>query len=212
MITPAKTTILLIVFILSCNCSNKQSLNTEALRNELDSILLLDQKYRSEIISYYQQNKISSPELQELQLKQHHIDSSNLIRVEKIIEEVEGYPGKSLVGEKASSAVFYVLQHAPDHIQNKYYEMIVKAGKEGELNKRQVAMYQDRYLLHRGEPQIYGTQIYSTYTINEKTQERIDSTYLWPIADTVKIDSVRMWNGLEPLEDYLKQFGLSRWE
>ena len=73
-------------------------------------------------------------------------------------------------------------------------------------------MYQDRYLMHRGEPQIYGTQLRSEFKIDSMSGAQTERTFVWPIADTTDIDSIRMWNGLGLLEEYLNRFGVSRWE
>lgn len=201
---------ILIIVLFSCN--SKPTINTEELTKELDSIMVVDQKYRAQMQEAQQEYGWNSPQMGELWKKQNEIDSSNLKRTLEIIKLVEGYPGKSLVGPSASKATFYVLQHAPDSIQEEYYNLIIKAAEENELDKRLAAMYQDRYLMHRGKDQIYGTQIRMEYETDPLTGERIEKTFVWPIADTTNIDSLRMWNGLRPLEDYLNGFGISRWE
>ena len=184
----------------------------EALTHELDSILQRDQQYRMEMRAVQETFGWNSPEMSALWVKMNAVDSSNLRRVTEIIEEVGGYPGKSLVGHSASKAAFYVLQHAPDSVQENFYELIIQAAKNNELDKRLAAMYQDRYLMHKGEPQIYGTQIRTEYKTNSTTGERVDSSFVWPIADTTNIDSARMWNGMGPLEEYLNRVDLSRWK
>lgn len=198
--------------LLSFSCSQQQAINTEELARELDSIMVLDQIYRAEMQEVLHEFGLDSPEMGEIWQKQNEIDQSNLKRILEIIETVEGYPGKSMVGISASSTAFYVLQHASDSIQQQYYDLIIKAAEENELDKSLAAMYQDRYLMHRGEPQIYGTQLRLEYETDSLTGERIQRTFVWPVADTTNIDSLRMRNGLGPLEEYLNSFGISRWE
>lgn len=193
------------------SCSTKQSIDTERLTLELDSILVADQKYRAQMQDVRQEYGWNSQEMGELWQKQQEVDESNLSRVLEIIELINGYPGKSLVGQYASEATFYVLQHAPDSTQEKYYKMIIDAARENELDKRLAAMYQDRYLMHRGKPQRFGTQIRTEYQTDSLTGERIANTFVWPIADTSNIDSLRLWNGMGPLEEYLNSHGISRW-
>lgn len=202
----------LLILLILYSCNSQPSINKEALSKELEEIYQLDQKYRKAMGAVHQEYGFNSPEMNELLVKQQRIDSANLQRVMKIIEQVGGYPGKSLVGQSASEVTFFVLQHAPDSVQERYYDMIINAAKNKELNVSLAAMYQDRYLMHRGKPQIYGTQIRSEYRTDANTGARMDTTYVWPIADTTKIDSLRMWNGLGPLEEYLNKFGISRWE
>ena len=180
--------------------------NYELLTNELDSILILDQKYRYEM----EQMTWNTPEWSELYIKQAKIDSSNVIGIVEIINEIDGYPGKSLVGKPASKSAFYVLQHASDSIQELYYEMIIEAAKNSELDKGLAAKYQDRYLMHKGEPQIFGTQVRTEFETDSITGEQNEVTFVWPIADTANIDSLRMSVGLENLEEYLSNFGVSR--
>lgn len=215
--------IILVCLVTIIGCSNNSTLgldknyttyqiDTLELTNELDSILEIDQKYRGEMQSVQKEFGWGSEEMKKLWIKQNKIDSSNLQRIIEIINEVGGYPGKSLVGNSASKTTFLVLQHAPDSIQEKYYELIVNAAKNNELKRGYAAMYQDRYLMHRGQPQIFGTQVKSEFEIDSLTGEKIKHTFVWPIADTNNIDSLRLWNGLGNLEEYLNQFGISRWD
>ena len=203
---------ILSVLMILLGCAPDKVVNYERLTNELDSIFIIDQKYRAEMQSVQQEFGWNSPEMSELWIKQNKIDSSNLRRVVEIINEIDGYPGKSLVGYSASKTTFYVLQHAPDSVQEQYYEMIIEAAKSNELDKSLAAMYQDRYLMHKDKPQIYGTQIRKEYETDSLTGEKIERTFVWPIADTTNIDSLRMWNGLGNLEEYLNNFSISRWE
>ncbi|PRX55262.1 DUF6624 domain-containing protein [Flagellimonas meridianipacifica] len=182
-------------------------MNLERLSIELDSILIEDQKFRSEIVAL-QNQKSDSVELQRIWEKQRKLDSSNLVRVEQIINQINGFPGKSLVGSSASKAAFLVLQHAPIAKQGKYLDIILEAAKKNELDKGLAAMYHDRYLMYNGKPQIYGTQIRSFDVKNPETGNKEKVNCIWPIADTTNIDSLRLWNGLIPLKDYLGNFGI----
>ncbi len=203
--------ILLSALVLISSCQNN-GIDKGALILELDSIMEVDQRYRGQIEGVQAEFGQDSPEMKALWTTMRDTDQSNLKRIEEIIEEVGGYPGISLVGLKSSEVTFFVLQHAPDSIQAKYLYMVMGAANTGELNRNFGAMYLDRYLMRQGESQIYGTQIRTDFVLDPETGERISKTRVWPIADTTKIDSVRMWNGLGPLEDYLNGFGLSRWE
>lgn len=202
----------LLAILVLLGCDRPKAIDTATLAIELDSIMKEDQKYRSLMQTVQQKHGWNSPEMDTLWKHQEQTDESNLKRIREIIHLTGGYPGKTLVGSSASEAAFYVLQHAPDSIQEQYYDMIVEAARQDELNKRLAAMYQDRYLMHRGEDQIFGTQIRTEFKTDSLTGERIDKTFLWPIADTTRIDSLRMHHGMMPLEDYLRRFGLSRWK
>lgn len=194
------------------SCNAQEPIDPDVIKRELDSIFVLDQKYRTQLSALYQADGFESDEFQQVYQLQQQIDSSNLAYVEELIQRLGTYPGNSLVGPTTAKVAFYVLQHAPDSIQAKYLDLILGAAQNKELNKGSVAMYHDRYLKGKGEPQIYGTQVVSKSRIDGITGEKTDTLYLWPIRDTNKIDSIRMWNGLPPLETYLQSFGLSRWD
>ncbi|WP_071397265.1 DUF6624 domain-containing protein [Flammeovirga pacifica] len=203
-----KLILFLSIIILGTSCTLTTNVNSEALSAELDSIYYLDQKYRKQLLNTYE---IDSSEMKFLWSKQNELDQKNLKRIQEIIDTIGGYPGKSLVGNTSSKTAFFVLQHAPDSIQNEYYEMIIQAGKDRELSLNLVALYQDRYLMQTGQPQIYGSQILMTKEIDSVSGKMVEVTKLWPIADTTNIDSLRLWNGMGPLEEYLNAFELSRW-
>lgn len=54
-------------------------------------------------------------------------------------------------------------------------------GKNNELSKGLAAMYQDRYLMYKNKPKIFGTQSRSEFKTDSITGVRNDSMYVWPI-------------------------------
>ena len=145
----------------------QQGLDT-ILKNQLDSILLLDQGIREYLDTRVTESRKDSLSFllgysrKDLDKNawgiMKKIDSVNIVKVEAIIKK-HGYPGKSKVGEPTNEAVFYVIQHVPDKIPF-YYKLIEKAGKRGELPYKYVAMMIDRKRTGQGKRQIYGTQGY----------------------------------------------------
>lgn len=204
--------IIVIIFIQSCQMQPIEKLDPAKIKMELDSIMVLDQMYRNELNGLFQDYGYESSEFQNVFKKQEKIDSTNLIYVENLIATYGKYPGNSLVGHSTGKVAFFVLQHASDTIQSKYLDLILEASKNKELNKRYVAMFHDRYLVYKGESQIYGTQIRVKETTDSISGKTENISYCYPIRDTVKIDSLRLWNGLLDLEGYLNSFGLSRWD
>lgn len=169
------------------------------LKYELDSIAVLDQKYRK--LMYLQEGPEKISEAEKVGVKpeefqnfiwkrQELLDSINLQRVEQIIKS-KGYPGKSLVGEPTNTAAWYVIQHS-----NKigdYIEDIKKAGVNGELPMRLVAMMEDRYLSEQDRPQVYGTQ-----GVNYGTGD-----FIWPVADPDNVNQLRAKAGFtQTIEEY----------
>ncbi len=146
-----------------------QELNL-SLKKSLDSVLVLDQKYRANM----------SMETWGLQMK---IDSSNMNYIAKIIEK-HGYPGASLVGDKTATAAWYVIQHS-NRIPE-YINQIEKAALERELPYRLYGMMLDRHLMGQNKPQIYGTQG-SSYFMG--TPDEV--SFIWPVENPEKVNERR---------------------
>jgi hypothetical protein len=170
---------------LKLNLRTLESANPEmdlTLKRRLDSIAVLDQKYRSE----------NNPENWKMQ---RLLDSSNMEFVEKYFIE-KGYPGKSVVGESTSLAAWYVLQHNPEKIPT-YLPLIKEAAQKGEISMRSAAMMEDRYLMNEGKPQIYGTQGMSF--------DDARGSVIWPIEDPETVNERRVAVGFDQsIEEYAK--------
>ncbi len=198
--------------LINYSCNQTAKIKKFDLSVELDSILKRDQKHRQQLTNLSEQGEGDNERARTIWVKQDSLDSINLKSVIEIINKIGKYPGKSMVGVSSSVSVFYVLQHSPDSIHKRYLKLIRTAADEDELDKSYYAKYLDRHLMHQGKPQIYGTQIRIDFEIDSLSGKRKTRNYLWPIADTTGIDSLRRLNNLGPLEAYLWEQGLSRWE
>jgi hypothetical protein len=182
------------------------------LKEKLNSILLKDQGIR-EVVNGNLTDSRKAVLLNDLNLKEvdikgdnkfslmRKIDSINIIEIEKIISEY-GYPSKSLVGEPANKAVFYVIQHS-DKIEQ-YLPIIRKAAENNDISKTSLARMEDRNLMHKGIEQIYGTQI--------KGQANKDGDwvyFLWPIKNA---DSINIWRKqigfTKSIEEYVQDMDI----
>lgn len=168
------------------------------LKQELDSMMVLDQKYRKMMDSVSTEFGWQSLEMGALWKKQNAVDSSNTIRVEEIIAE-HGYPGKSLVGERSGEVAFFVIQHAELEIQEKYLDMMTEAADAGEVRWSLIAMLVDRVRMRQGKTQLYGSQV---------TRDSSGNSIFHPIEDEPRVNERRKKVGLGPLEDYAKHFGI----
>jgi hypothetical protein len=213
-----KKNILLILGIVltTLNCNSQTKINEE-LKKELDQILFIDQIYREYIdnsTTAERRTEIANLTNQDPEYLHQNIfkiipktDSINFAKVVKIIEK-HGYPGKTLVGEPANTAAFYVIQHNPNQIPH-YYPIIEKAGKKGEIPFRLSAMMLDRKLANEGKEQIYGTQIYGKSILNKKTGKQSFFSYVVPIKDPKNVNKRRKEAGFEStIEEYVKEFSL----
>ena len=175
-------------------------LNTK-LRDELAGILTADQDLRRRHGSVLAEFGPDSAEIEQLKKQIHETDARNQERVLAIIDEV-GWPGRSLVGDAGSQAAFLVIQHAPLEIQERYLPLMRQAVEESELEPADLALLEDRVLVRKGLPQIYGSQV----QCDPKTW---DHCYVLPIRDEATVNVLRARVGLEPLQQYLAQWDIT---
>lgn len=208
-------TLLTALFCLSAFIMHAQSKLNIPLKRELDSMLVLDQKYRN-ILSLDLEEKgdslasvysIKKEDLTDYLWKQQLlIDSLNTIRVIEIIK-AHGYPGISLVGEPANEAVFYIIQHSK--VIDTYLPFIKEAAEKKELRFSLYAMMLDRSLMFQGKEQLYGTQGTSFYVKNPQTGASERKWIIWPIKDVATVNKRRKDAGFEQtVEDNAKRLGI----
>lgn len=164
---------------------------------ELDSMLVLDQKYRNQLDSFKRIYQNDSEQMHSFYRLMQQTDSSNLVRVKEILEEF-GWPGPELIGPNGSTALFLVIQHSDQVTQERYLPLMRQAVKQGKAAATDLALLEDRILIGQGKKQIYGSQI----GFNDK----LNSYYILPLADPDNVDKMRLAVGLEPLADYASQF------
>lgn len=179
-------------------CFGQTSINNK-LKKQLDSVMVLDQKYRGDLMMLSDSAKgdsiaksLNIPVGQlsnRLWQKQTPIDSSNLVFIESIISRY-GYPGKTLVGEPANESAWYVIQHSAKIDQ--YLSPIKRAAETKELPFHLYAMMEDRFLMRQGKKQIYGTQATTRTLKSGKTE-----SFIWPIKDPLRVNELRKTAGFE---------------
>ena len=106
-----------------------------------------------------------------------------------------GMPTLKEVGQKQMDAIWLGLQHTENKYRVKYFPLIEKAVKNGDLSKKQYALMKDRILMDEGKPQIFGSQI--------------KNGKLYDLEDPKTVNERRQEMGLEPIEDYLKRFKIT---
>lgn len=127
------------------------------------------------------------------------VDQNNLAAIEQILEKC-GMPTIETAGEKGMSAIWLVIQHASAEKRTEYFPMLLKAAQNGDLERQDIALMQDRMLMDAGKPQLYGSQI----LMNE------DGTYeLHKLKEPEKVDARRAIMGLGPLSEYVAFWGLA---
>jgi hypothetical protein len=186
-----------------------------ALKKELDSLQLLDQKYRSALSANMRGKgdslssvyRVKKEDLNDyLWRLQGEIDSSNTLRIEQIIK-IYGYPGISLVGKPTNEAAFYIIQHSK--VIEKYLPVIKEAAEKNELRFVLYAMMLDRSLMFQDKEQVYGTQGSGMSVKNSKTGNWENLSFIWPIKDPATVNKRRKAAGFDKtVEESAKNIGI----
>jgi len=163
-----------------------------SLRAELLAMVEKDQAVRRELIAA----GADRPDRALLQ-KVTAIDEANTARVKEIVNE-HGWPGAAKVGSDGCHAAFLIIQHADLATQEEMLPLVETAFLVGDLSGESLALLQDRVLMKKGEPQIYGTQILSF----DKWKDGRPAVH--PIADEEHVDERRVEMGMPPLKEYLE--------
>lgn len=156
-----------------------------------------DQAYRMEMQEAHSNNGPRSLKFITLWLRQEFNDWVNVRQLDNIIEE-SGWPHRSVVGDKAATAAFLVIQHASPNRQKEYFPFLRAAVEIGEAAADHLALLEDRILMSEGKKQRYGSQLQD----NGK-----GGWEFYPIEDEANVDERRKAVGLPPLAEYAKTFG-----
>jgi hypothetical protein len=176
-----------------------ESKYNQPLKEELEAIYIKDQMLRQMLDCAEEKFGKGSDEIKYFWGLINDQDQENEKRVLEIIDE-HGWPGKSLVGGKANTTVWLVIQHAPLEIQEKYLPLLEASVKEGESRGSNLALLQDRVLMRQDKKQIYGSQI--------RTDQETGEMYVYPIEDPENVNKRRAEVGLGTIEEYAKRFGI----
>lgn len=139
------------------------------------------------------QKWIADPKNAKLIKEMAKTDAANLGRVKSILN-LFGWPGKTLVGERASAAAWTVVHHADLATQKMYIDVMAKAADVGELRPALFAQSIDRIAIREGRKQTYGTQFH----------EAGGAMIPDPIDDEEHVDERRAKVGLPSLAEHMK--------
>lgn len=153
----------------------------DSLRHVLEAVYDTDQGIREKLMA------AEGAEFGRLVQQMQQIDSSNQEKVNRILSDF-GWLSQSQVGEKASDAIFFVVQHAGIDVIKEHYPTLKALAKENEAKATHAAMMEDRLLMYEGKKQIYGTQASS---------DTSGSFYIWPIKDPGQVNALRKKMGFE---------------
>lgn len=203
-------TLLLLAFTVGKTIAQKH-INVP-LKKQLDSVMVLDQKYRellSVLMEPAKQDSVAkglgltwSGAMSKYWDLQNRIDSSNVVFIEKVFAKY-GYPGKTLVDTPADESAWYIIQHS--HKITQYLPMMKKAAEEHELPFRLYGMMLDRELMNQGKEQIYGTQG-SRQTLKDGKED----FFIWPIQNVAHVNERRKKAGFNStVEQNAQRMGIT---
>ncbi|MEA2415431.1 MAG: hypothetical protein QOI58_2088 [Thermoanaerobaculia bacterium] len=163
-----------------------RTLNPDALRDELLAMNKADQEVRQRWIKDHK-NPTLNAEMQQL-------DARHVKRLRQIVKRY-GWPGKSLVGAKATSGAWTLVQHGGSEFLHEMLPVMEAAAKKGELSYGLVATSIDRVRIADGKKQLYGTQFDTSGSKCEPL----------PIDDPEHLDERRDAAGLGSIATYTEQ-------
>lgn len=124
------------------------------------------------------------------------INNNNLLMLKQIIKEI-GFPTIQKTSEPTYTAAILILLHCTDTDFMEKIISLLENFKEGEIHLSHKAYLIDKSRVLKNLPQIYGTQ----YKKNDSGM-----VVFLPILDPNKVNSLRKEVGLEPLNEYVKEY------
>jgi hypothetical protein len=203
--TPMKAsykTYLLLFLLLTSLMAEAQQSNTLLSTEDYDDGLRYDLLMMRDEVHGYDKSRaiiekkygVASAQYKRLQIQVHAATLEQEAKI-RLILNTYGWPGKSLVGEEGSTALWLVLQRSNKDLVKLGASHMNRAARNGEADHFQAAVLQDKALIMNGKKQWYGTQLY--------TNQETGSLEIFPIADESNLNKRRHEMHLEPIENYL---------
>ncbi len=137
---------------------------------------------------------IASAQYKRLEVQANTIALEQEAKIRFILNNY-GWPSISLVGEEGSTALWLVVQRTNKDLVKMGATLMSRAARNGEADRFQAAVLQDKALILNGKKQWFGTQLY--------TNKETGSLEVFPIADEANLNKRRLEMNLEPIESYL---------
>lgn len=193
---------LLVLFVTLFACNNKKSAHSSAAQT--DSLLCelheRDQQIRHELMRVQrafiaEQRAELVDSIVMLVEEEERTDSLNRVAVDSLLQN--GWPEG--LSEQSNQTIWLIIDHGDVGYQERYLPLIEQQAMRGIISLADYATLSDRVNVRRQRPQRYGTQ--TGYTQRDgKT-----FTYVYPIEDIAKLDSLRLSVGLDSMHIYLRQ-------
>lgn len=127
--------------------------------------------------------------------EQERSDSINRCVIDSLLRD--GWPEG--LSEQSNHTIWLIIDHADVEYQERYLPLIEQQVLRGTINAADYATLSDRVNIRRQRPQRYGTQT------GYKQHNGETFTYVYPIEDVDKLDSLRLSVGLDSMHLYLRR-------
>ncbi len=193
---------LLVLFVTLFACNNKKSTHSSAAQT--DSLLCelheRDQQIRHELMRVQrafiaEQRAELVDSIVMLVEEEERTDSLNRVLVDSLLQN--GWPEG--LSEQSNQTIWLIIDHGDVEYQERYLPLIEQQVMRGIIRLADYATLSDRVNVRRQRPQRYGTQTGYTQRDGETF------TYVYPIEDIAKLDSLRLSVGLDSMHIYLRQ-------
>lgn len=175
---------------------------------ELWHIYIEDQRFRTLQNNYKKPfPKKQSNEYLEFNKTQQALRETRIERVRDIIKEY-GWPTYTMVGKDAADGVFLVIQHDRTKYIKKYLPYLKSAAFAGEASKENYAKMYDRYLIHSGKKQVFGTQLIRSGSVTKDGKHSVGELQFYPIENFERINERRAEVGLYSFEEEEEKWGV----
>lgn len=193
---------LLVLFVTLFACNNKKSTHSSAAQT--DSLLCelheRDQQIRHELMKVQrafiaEQRAELVDSIVMLVEEEERTDSLNRVVVDSLLQN--GWPEG--LSEQSNQTIWLIIDHGDVEYQERYLPLIEQQAMRGIISLADYVTLSDRVNVRRQRPQRYGTQTGYTQRDGETF------TYVYPIEDIAKLDSLRLSVGLDSMHIYLRQ-------
>ena len=193
---------LLVLFVTLFACNNKKSAHSSAAQT--DSLLCelheRDQQIRHELMRVQrafiaEQRAELVDSIVMLVEEEERTDSLNRVVVDSLLQN--GWPEG--LSEQSNQTIWLIIDHGDVEYQERYLPLIEQQAMRGIISLADYATLSDRVNVRRQRPQRYGTQTGYIQRDGETF------TYVYPIEDIAKLDSLRLSVGLDSMHIYLRQ-------
>ena len=197
-----KALYILLLFVTLSACTNKKSTHSSAAQT--DSLLCelheRDQQIRHELMRVQrafiaEQRAELVDSIVMLVEEEERTDSLNRVVVDSLLQN--GWPEG--LSEQSNQTIWLIIDHGDVEYQERYLPLIEQQAMRGIISLADYATLSDRVNVRRQRPQRYGTQTGYTQRDGETF------TYVYPIEDIAKLDSLRLSVGLDSMHIYLRQ-------